>query len=272
MSQKFEDIAVTEIMYDSLSKILERDKTGLTLGAGTEFPQELEDWMIGRVCLRTDLKTLYMLESINPVSWKEMINFSQELATKSYVDANFQPLNQNLTALSAITPKTDTIPYFNSPTTMGTLPVTGYMEQWMNVADADAAKKLLGLGKMAEKDIVTADDIKDKSITPAKLTFTPITAGEGYTTGDIKESYSPDDEDGFITLKDGITIGDASSGATYKGDKYSALYVKIWSSSAVSVQNGKGSTATQDWSGHKKMTLPQGLSYLNPNCYYRIKL
>lgn len=280
MSQEYPEIPITEIMYDSLAKILERDNTSLTLGAGTSFPQELEDWMVGRVCLRTDLKTLYMLESVNPVSWKEMINFSEELATKAYVEKNYQPLNSNLTALSSAVGGSDQIPYFTTKDTMSTISLTNYLAKWLSVSDADAARSLLGLGALAQKDTVGTSDIKDKAITTAKLNYTPITAGEGYTTGDIKESYNSATEDGFITLPSSgtATIGDSSSGATYKGDTYSNLFVKLWASSACSVltssggSSSKGSTATNDWSGHKRLTLPVGLSYLNPSCYYKIKI
>ena len=282
MSQTYENIPVTEKMYDSLTKILERDNTGVTLSSGTAFPQEIEEWMIGRMCLRTDLKALYYLSSVDPIKWDLVIDFSQELATKDYVDETFQPLNSNLTALSQLTIDSDKIPYFNSATTMSTLDLNSFTRSLLNVQNASDTRTLLGLGALATVDNINSSNvnslINNATIPASKLNFTPITAGEGYTVGDVKESYSSPSESGYIDLDKGYTIGDSSSGATYEGETYSPLYVKLWSSSATKTYNAnsgtevaKGSSATTDWNAHKKLSLPEGFRYINAYCYYRIK-
>lgn len=281
MSQNYNDIPVTEKVYDSLEKLLERDKTGITLGSGTSFPQEIEDWMVGRVCLRTDLRSLYYLESTDPITWSLILDFSKELATKEYVDNTYQPLNSNLTALSQLTMSADKIPYFNSSTSMSTLDLNSFTRNLLNAANASNVRTLLGLGSLALVDKINSSNIStyinDGVITAAKLNFTPITAGEGYSVGDIKESYNSAAESGYLELNKGYTIGDSSSGATYKGTAYNTLYLKLWSLSCTvtysssGAQVAKGNTSTQDWSAHKRLSLPNGLNYINPNCYYRIK-
>ena len=77
MSQKYEDIPVNEYVYNSLQKLLDRDDTGATFGAGTSFPDVVEDWQVGKTCLRTDEKVLYYLSSVNPVKWDVIVDFSK---------------------------------------------------------------------------------------------------------------------------------------------------------------------------------------------------
>lgn len=282
MSQIYENIPVTEKMYDSLSKLLERDNTGVTLSSGTSFPQEIESWMLGRMCLRTDLKALYYLSSTNPVKWDLVIDFSQTLVTKSYVDKTFQPLNSNLTALSQLKVTPDTIPYFNSATTMSALSLNSFTRSLLNVQNASDTRNLLGLGALATVDKINSSNvnsmINNSTIPASKLNFTPITAGEGYTVGDIKESYNSAWEDGYINLYEGYTIGDGSSGATFTGNQFSNLYLTIWGSGATKTyyanrdtEVAKGSSATVDWNAHKKLSLPYGFSYINPYCTYKIR-
>lgn len=282
MSQGYSDIPVTEKVYNSLSKLLERDETGATASCGTSFPQEIEPSMIGRLCLRTDLRALYYLSSTDPVNWTLMIDFSQPLATQSYVTTNFQPLNGNLTAFSNLTMTSNSLPYFNSTTSMTTLNMTTFFKNLLNVNDAAACRSLLGLGSLAIVSSITSSNVNtyvaDSSIPAAKLNFTPITAGEGYNVGDIKESYNTANETGYILLDKGYTIGDGSSGATYTGSAYNALYLKLWSSPTTvtytantSTVVAKGSSASNDWNAHKKLSLPSGFKYLNSSCTYKIR-
>ena len=282
MSQKYEDISVNEYVYNSLQKLLDRDDTGATFGAGTSFPDVVEDWQVGKTCLRTDEKVLYYLSSVNPVKWDVIVDFSKPLATELFVRTLFQPLNKNLTALSQLQMSADKIPYFNSSSSMSLLDVTSLGEKLMKVEDASGARDLLSLGALSTLDEInpsnSAQYIAAGAITEDKLNFTPIKAGEGYTCGDIKESYNSDAEDGYIDLDKGYTIGNDASGATYKGSAYQNLYVKLWGLSVTvtydssGTQVAKGSTSTQDWSANKRLSLPAGLSYINPECKYRIKI
>lgn len=282
MSQGYNDIPVTEKVYNSLSTLLERDETGVTGSAGTMFPQELESWMVGRLCLRTDLKTLYYLSSTDPVTWTPIVNFSQPLATQDYVQQNYQPLANNLTMLSGLTITADSVPYFNTATSMSTLQLNTFLKNVINAGNASDVRSLLGLGSLSTVDNITSSNVStyitDSSLPISKFNFTPITAGEGYTTGDVKESYNPTEESGYIDLNKNYTIGDDSSGATYRGSTYNGLYVKLWGNPSVSyltssgASTTKGSSSTADWNAHKRIKLPSGTNYLNANCYYRIKV
>lgn len=283
MSQGYEDIPVTEKVYNSLSTLLERDETGVTGSAGTAFPQNLNPNMIGRLCLRTDQKILYYLSKYDngDVEWTEIINFSQPLASKSWVEDHYQPLNGNLTAFSNLNSVANTIPYFNSTTSMATLPLNSFFTSLMNCSSAADTRTLLGLGSLSTVDSITSSNVStyidNSSLPVAKFNFIPITAGEGYTIGDVKESYSSTTEDGFLELNKGYTIGSDSSGATYRGSNYNSLYLKIWGLPNVSYytssgsSTSKGSSATADWGANKRMSLPTGTNYINPNCYFRIR-
>ena len=283
MSQEYSDIPVTEKVYNSLATLLERDETGVTGSAGTEFPQNLNSKMVGRLCLRTDEKILYYLSKYDNgnVEWTKIIDFSQPLATLSHVQTNYQPINSNLTALSNVPTISNAIPYFNSTTTMSTLPLTNYMRNLIALEDEDDAKSLFGLGDLASVDSITSSNadqyIEDSSLSISKFNFTPISAGEGYTLGDIKESYDASEEDGFLELNKGYTIGSDNSGSTYTGSNYNSLYLKIWSLANVACYTStggatsKGTSATVDWDANKRLSLPTGTNYINPNCYYRIR-
>lgn len=281
MSQEYQNISVTEKVYDSLPKLLERDDTGVTASAGTAFPQELDSKMLGRVCLRTDQKILYYLSKLDPVTWTLMIDFSQPLATLDEVETNYQPLNSNLTALSNLSITANTIPYFNSATSMSTLTVTDFTRSLFQVNNASGARSLLGLGNLATVNSISSSNVDsyigNSSLPVSKFNFTPIKSGEGYTVGDVKESYNSANETGWLLLNKGYTIGDSSSGATYRGNDYQALYLKIWGLANVSYYNSDGSASSQGssasncWNAHRRMSLPSGTNYLNSNCTFKIR-
>lgn len=281
MSQEYQNISVTEKVYDSLPKLLKRDETGATLSAGTSEPQSIASWMIGRVFLKTDSKTLAYLSSTSPVVWTPMLDFSQPLATLQQVVSGYQPLNSNLTALSQLVISANTIPYFNSTTSMSLLPVTNFTRDLFGCEDADDVRTLLNLGDLATVDSITSSNVDnyifDGSLPVSKFNFTPITAGEGYTVGDIKESYDSENETGYLLLNKGYTIGDSSSNATYTGNDYQSLYFKIWGLANVNAYTSsgsstdKGSSASNCWNAHKRLSLPSGTNYLNSNCTFKIR-
>lgn len=284
MSQGYKSISVTEKVSESLAKLLERDETGVTLSAGTTPPQDVTPEMIGRLFLKTDSKELKYISKYENGSytWSTIINFSNPLATVASVQANYQPLHKNLTALSKVTSGANKIPYFNSATTMATLDVNAFFRSLVN-ASASSLRTSLGLGNLATLDTITGNQISNGSIPLTKLNFTPITQGEGYTVGDIKESYSgrtvnEAKADGFLILDSSKKIGDASSGANYAGNEYWNLYSKIWGLDNVkyydqgsSTASGKGSSATDDWNAHRRISLPSGTNYLNSNCHFEIR-
>jgi hypothetical protein len=66
-----------------------------------------------------------------------------------------QTANANLTALSGTTAATNTLPYYNSATTMTTTALTSYGRSLIGVADAPTARTTLGLGNTATLNIGT---------------------------------------------------------------------------------------------------------------------
>lgn len=204
MSQEFNKIALTDKINSSLSVLLKRDETAITLSAGEQEPQDIEAGMEGRLCLRTDLKVLKILTSVNPVVWETLIDFGTENATKEWVEENFQPLNDNLTALSSIVSESNKIPYFDSSKSMSTIDYTNFGGQILKAQTAEEVRNILELRKLSTVNQITSENvdelIADSSITKDKLAYEPITAEQGYMTGDIKETYNENEEDGWIIL------------------------------------------------------------------------
>lgn len=277
MSQNYQKINLTDKMYDSLPKILERDDASATAFSGNNYPQEIEDWMKGLICLRLDLKQLNYLSSLDPVRWDTIVDFSQELATLDFVQTNYQPLHSVLTAFSSLPFAKNQLPYFNSNTTMSTLPITNFGKRIMNTENAETARELLELGNLSTKDKITSDDIVNGSITENKLAYTPIKEKDGYTIGDIKESFNSDIEEGYILMKNDISIGAEGSGATYTGDEFQSLFMKLWILDSVIMldssgnQIGKATTATGDWGAKRRLVLPKYMNYFNPTAFYKIR-
>lgn len=277
MSQNYQKINLTDKMYDSLPKILERDNASATAFSGNNYPQEIENWMKGLICLRLDLKQLNYLSSLDPVRWDTIIDFSQELATLDFVKTNYQPLHSVLTAFSSLPFAQNQLPYFNSNTTMSTLPITNFGKRIMNTENAETARELLELGNLSTKDKITSDDIVNGSITEDKLAYTPIKEKDGYTIGDIKESFNSDIEEGYILMKNDISIGAEESGATYTGDEFQSLFMKLWILDSVIMldssgnQIGKATTATGDWGAKRRLVLPKYMNYFNPTAFYKIR-
>lgn len=277
MSQNYQKINLTDKMYDSLPKILERDNASATAFSGNNYPQEIENWMKGLICLRLDLKQLNYLSSLDPVRWDTIIDFSQELATLDFVKTNYQPLHSVLTAFSSLPFAQNQLPYFNSNTTMSTLPISNFGKRIMNTENAETARELLELGNLSTKDKITSDDIVNGSITEDKLAYTPIKEKDGYTIGDIKESFNSDIEEGYILMKNDISIGAEESGATYTGDEFQSLFMKLWILDSVIMldssgnQIGKATTATGDWGAKRRLVLPKYMNYFNPTAFYKIR-
>lgn len=283
MSQDFNRVLLTDKIKDSLSTLLGRDETALTLSAGNSEPQTIEAGMEGRLCLRTDLKVIKVLTSIDPVIWEDAIDFSSESADKNWVEENFQPVNDNLTALSNVVVESGDIPYFTSNKTMSTFKYTDFSVNLLSAENEEEVRSTLGLKKLATVDSINDDNvdelIADHAITVDKLDYNPITAEQGFQTGDIKETYNSSEEEGWIIISaDGTSIGSSDSGAQFKGDSYINLYTKIWANAGVKALSSagaevsKGTSANSDWSSNRRLVLPTGFSYINPNVTYKIKV
>lgn len=252
---KFDHITLTTSVRDSLSKLLNRDLTALTLSSGTEFPQEVDEGKLGWIVNRTDLKALYSLDSVDPVTWNLVLDYSSEIPNGDWIEEHYQPLASNLTALSKVLSTEKTIPYFLNSKEMSSLTLTDYSMELLETKSSDEIRDRLKLGKLATKDMIDgATDITRSSITEEKLTFTPIKSAEGFSTGDIKETYDTVIEEGWINFSG--SIGDTGSGASYANPNCEALFKVLWNLSSFTVSPSKGTSANDDWNAKKRITFP----------------
>lgn len=266
----FQEILLTDIIRDSLSKLLNRDMTALTFSSGTNFPQDVNKDMIGRLVNRTDLKTIYVLENVEPTKWREVLNYSSEILHAEEIEANYQPLSSNLTALSKVSVTPNSFPYFVREGEMSTIELNQFSVEFLNMESDEETREKLGLGTLATKDIIDGSvDILNSSITDNKLSFTPIKTGEGYSRGDIKETYNTNEETGWVDYDK--SIGNSESGAGYANDNAKDLYTMVWSHSYVTVSGGKGASALADWDAGKTLSFPSK-SPLIGNAKLRVKL
>lgn len=268
MTQKFDPISPSEKVSSSLEKLKNRDVTSATMFSGTDFPEDLTDEMVGTWCDRTDVKTVYRLESVTPnVVWKAIFNYEDRVPTKEEVDKDYQPLNKNLTALSQLTATSNSIPYFQTVSTnsvvMANLQMTSYSMNFVQKQNVSEVREALGLGELSVQDTVNGSQIDDGTITQDKLGFNVSSAG--YDTGDFLETIATKTlDDGWVLMRDG-TIGDSQSGATdCADDRCENLFKNYWKNTNLKIYNGDGTLGTrtspeEDWADHKRLELPKVL-------------
>ena len=269
MVERFDDVRTTDIIRDSLPKLLNRDLTALTFSAGTSFPSDVTSDMVGRIVNRTDLNALYRLKNANPVQWELVLDYSSTIPDGATIAANYQPKSSNLTALSALSGSANQVPYFTGNTTMSAFQISTLGKSLLNTADAEAVRTLYGLGDLSTKDIIATADIQDGAITEAKLSFTPLKVGDGFVTGDVRETLDTSAETGWIECSG--TIGDASSGADYANANAEDLFKVLWALPDIEILPSKGASAVADWGDHKKITFPETIPSTS-NSMIKVKL
>lgn len=82
--QNYTEIPSSTTLSDSLSQILNNDKTALSLSSGTSFPTV--NLQLGMPCFRTDEQKLYILTVVSPVSWKMVIDLSATVGKVANAD------------------------------------------------------------------------------------------------------------------------------------------------------------------------------------------
>ena len=82
--QNYTEIPSTTTLSDSLSQILNNDKTALSLSSGTAFPTV--NLQQGMPCFRTDEQKLYILTVVSPASWKMVIDLSATVGKVANAD------------------------------------------------------------------------------------------------------------------------------------------------------------------------------------------
>lgn len=78
--QSYTEIASTETLSNSLSMILNNDKTALSCSSGTAFPTT--NLQVGMLCLRTDQWKLYQLKDATP-TWVMIANLANSAAIQA---------------------------------------------------------------------------------------------------------------------------------------------------------------------------------------------
>ena len=82
--QNYTEIPSSTTLSDSLSQILNNDKTALSLSSGTSFPTV--NLQQGMPCFRTDEQKLYVLTVISPATWKMVIDLSATVGKVANAD------------------------------------------------------------------------------------------------------------------------------------------------------------------------------------------
>jgi len=82
--QNYTEIPSSTTLSDSLSQILNNDKTALSLSSGTSFPTV--NLQQGMPCFRTDEQKLYVLTVVSPATWKMVIDLSATLGKVANAD------------------------------------------------------------------------------------------------------------------------------------------------------------------------------------------
>ena len=82
--QNYTEIPSSTTLSDSLSQILNNDKTALSLSSGTSFPTV--NLQQGMPCFRTDEQKLYILTVVSPASWKMVIDLSATVGKVANAD------------------------------------------------------------------------------------------------------------------------------------------------------------------------------------------
>ncbi len=78
--QNYTEIPSSSTLSDSLSQILNNDKTAISCNSGTTFPTT--SLQIGMLCYRTDQLKLYQLIGTNPDNWRFIMDLSSGIDTQ----------------------------------------------------------------------------------------------------------------------------------------------------------------------------------------------
>ncbi len=263
MAQDFVHISPAEKIANSLQKLLNRDVAALTMFSGTKDPDVnmLNEDMVGIWLDRTDLKIVKRLASVTPsVVWEDLFNYGSYVPTRQEVDAAFQPLSSNLTALANAVPTNGGVPYFISDSEMSVITLKQWAVRFLQSEDTSSARETLGLGVLATQDTIDGSQIADKSIGLEKLNFNVSSAG--YDTGDIMETTGTKTLSGGWVLLDGGTIGNKTSNATSAADdSCEKLFKTLWPNANLKIYGADGvettrASADQDWKNSKQLALP----------------
>lgn len=271
MTNSFPSVPETTSVKDSLGSLLERDRAALSCYSGSSEPPgtTLTPDMVGMLFVNTSTKELKQLtQLINGVAtWTTILNFASSVPNQDEIIAGYQPKNEALTKLSALTPSANSIPYFTSDGA-ASIPTEAWARNFVASADTASARSALGVGTIGTKDLITNSDIQDGTITVEKLNPNLHIDSAGYDLGDIMETTAIKRlEDGWCPLCfegiDEATFGKTGSGATVTDDSLRALYQFLYTNDYLDLFDRDGQSASKSmlwseaWDGLYRLQLPK---------------
>jgi hypothetical protein len=122
---------------------------------------------------------------------------TSKLATTSFVATGFQPLDTALTAIAALTPAADRLPYYTSASAAALATFTAYARTLLDDVDAATARATLGLAAVAAS--ASATDLTTGTLASARLpaslsavyALTPAADQLPYYTGASAAALAP---------------------------------------------------------------------------------
>lgn len=245
MSREFPDIQQSDYIDVGLLNLLRRDLAALTTFSGEGRPTgaptgTMYDDTVNKV-LACDGQTI--------IDYGHGYNTTVNLADK------YQPLSTTLTKFASV----------NVPASGGmtdgtsVFPISAYF-RGLNLTSEATLTTTLELGELAYKSKLGTSDFLDFNLTREKFEDGLITESP-FSTGDVVFSLNNVGRPGWVRLGENVTLGNTVSGATYRGDMYKDLYVKMWQNPELECYDmfgnvvEKGATADVDWSANRRIRM-----------------
>lgn len=256
MKKRLPSISKSDYIDDALDMIQERDFGVVTAMSGDSEPTE--GVARGMLFNNTTKEELSYFETDN---WKTLVTYKNGVYSKNIVDSKLQPLSPTLTSVSQVSIRDQiSLLTFNSSHEVSYFSV----QNLMNNVSKEIFLSAIGVGKLAYNDKITGGQIKELSVSSAKMAISsPITPP--IHVGDIV--YCSSEKEGYVKIKEGYTIG--ASNATYSGEKYKELYKLLWENSSFQLINTSGSTESRgsnyevDWESNKLIKLKRDSGFHN---------
>lgn len=171
------------------------------------------------------------------------------------IGSHVQAWDAALDDLAGLTQAADTLPYFNSTSSMATTPLTAYGRSLIDDTDASGARTTLGLGAMATKASVAAGDIDTDAITNAKIANDAVTGAEIADNAIDSEHYTDNSIDAAHLAHDLALPGNPTSPTQTTGNNTTRIATTAFVQTATPF-------ATQTTKGMAKIWVSGGDLYI----------
>lgn len=253
MVQRFEEVYGTDYVDEGIIKILDRDISALSTMNGETFPENVPE---GTLFNDVKNKKLYHFKD---GKWELLISYANLYKTSAELKRLFQPLADYLTKYSSVNVTQQGFIAYDT-----FYPFTNYFKNYFLAnTSKDSLFAFLNLADLSKVNVAQSVMIEDGTVTMDKLGSDIITFPP-FTSGDIRMSFAKSsvNNNEWIKLGVGLTVGNTASNATYTGIMYKDLFKKLWLNTNLNLLNQtgytikRGSTADSDWNGNCKMQLP----------------